>query len=120
MSSEPPAWVHSALSLPRFVPYIAAASGDTDMAVRLYWWNIEISGAFYGPLHCLERGLRNALHRQLRTLFGRSDWWAGAPLTPSGLRMIAEVEAKLRRRVRPGSRPTTWSPACRSGSGWRC
>ena len=98
MSSEPPAWVHSALSLPRFVPYIAAASGDTDMAVRLYWWNVEISGAFYGPLHCLGLGLRNALHRQLRTLFGRPDWWAGAPLTPSGLGMIAEVEAKLRRR----------------------
>jgi len=98
MQSEPPAWVRHALSLPRFAPYLHAAGGDVDGAVRLYWWNVEISGAFYGPLHCLELGLRNALHAQLRDVFGRPDWWAGAPLTQAGARMVADVEVKLRRR----------------------
>jgi hypothetical protein len=99
MPPEPPPWICSALSLPRFVPYVRAAGGDIDVAVRLYWWNVEVSGAFYGPLHCLELGLRNALHRQLQNLFGRPSWWTVAPLSRAGARMVTEVEAKLRRRA---------------------
>jgi hypothetical protein len=98
MPAEPPAWIRSALSLPRFIPYIRTAGGDIDTAVRLYWWNIEISSAFYGPLHCLELGLRNALHQRLLAHYRRPDWWAAAPLSPAGARMVADAEAKLRRR----------------------
>src|SRR5437763_4260387 len=80
MSSKPPAWVAGVLSLPRLAPYLNASCGDADAAMRLYWWNVEISAAFFGPLHCVELALRNALHARLAARFGRPDWWATAPL----------------------------------------
>ena len=64
MIAVPPPWILTALSRPRFDSYVRATQGDVDTAVRLYWWNIEISTAFYGLLHCLEVALRNALHVQ--------------------------------------------------------
>jgi len=72
MSSELPAWVRRTLSEPRFAAYLRAAVGDAEVALRLYWWNIEVSAAFYGLLHCLELSLRNALHHQLGNRFGPS------------------------------------------------
>src|SRR5262249_52502470 len=86
------------LSMPRFLPYLRAASGDLDVAMRLYWWNVEVSGAFYGPLHCLELGLRNALHEQLKARYVRAGWWGVAPLGTASARMVAEATAKLLRR----------------------
>jgi hypothetical protein len=102
MSAKLPAWFSQAFSMPRLAPYLRAAGGDVVAAERLYWWNVEISGAFYGPLHCLEVTLRNALHGQLRTRYGRADWWVSAPLNPSGLRVVDEARQKCGRR-RPGA-----------------
>jgi hypothetical protein len=68
------------------------------MAERLYWWNVEISAAFYGPLHCLEVTLRNALHSQLRQRYEQADWWTNAPLSPSGVRAVEEARGKCQRR----------------------
>lgn len=89
-----------ALSEPRFAPYLTAACGDTDAALELYWWNVEVSSAFHPPLHCLEVGLRNALHEQLRSLFDRADWWAIAQLNGAGRRIVVDVVGKLGRRTR--------------------
>src|SRR5205823_1716 len=72
---------------------------DVDAAMRLYWWNVEISAAFFGPLHCVELALRNALNARLVARYGRPDWWVKAPLGPSASDAVASVEAKLRRRV---------------------
>jgi hypothetical protein len=98
MNHEPPAWLHRALSPARFEPYLKACGGDTPAALRLYWWNVEVSSAFYGPLHCLEVALRNALHDRLRQGYGRVDWWAVASLDDEGRRRIAQANAELRRR----------------------
>lgn len=98
MNHQPPAWVHLALSPARFDPYRKACGGDTAAALRLYWWNIEVSGAFYGPLHCLEIALRNALHDRLRRMHGRFDWWAVAPLDADGHRRVDQAKADLRWR----------------------
>lgn len=68
------------------------------MALRLYWWNVEVSAAFYGPLHCLEVALRNALHDHLAQAYGRPDRWDVAPLGGGGRRAVAEALGKLRRR----------------------
>ena len=42
--------------------------------MRLYTWNTAISAAFYGPLQGLEVALRNAMHRELTTKYGK-DWY---------------------------------------------
>jgi hypothetical protein len=63
------------LSKARSGPYLAAAEGDSARALRLYAWNMEVSGAFLGPLHVLEVCLRNAVDDRLTVLAGRPDWW---------------------------------------------
>lgn len=68
--------VRDALSPERLAPYEEACARDLGKALRLYGWNIEVSAAFYGPLSCLEVLLRNAIHRELATLFVRYDWWS--------------------------------------------
>jgi hypothetical protein len=67
--------VRRALSPARLAPYEHVCAADLRAALRLYVWNIAASGAFHGLLHVLEVGLRNALHAELRELFGRDDWW---------------------------------------------
>ena len=52
------------LSPPRLAPYLEAA-GSLQGAVRLYRWNVELSGAVYEALHIFEVVLRNALDEQL-------------------------------------------------------
>ena len=95
MIGEPPEWIRDVLSIPRFAPYLARTNGDVDAAIRLYKWNVEISAAFYTSLHCLELGLRNAMHDRLRTRFGRADWWVVAPLSDNGKRTVSSAVEKL-------------------------
>ncbi|QUH05284.1 hypothetical protein HUO13_34935 [Saccharopolyspora erythraea] len=98
MHTEALDWVHGALSTARFDRYRTAADGDAEVALRLYQWNIELSEAFYGPLHWLEVSLRNALNERLRRRFGRDDWWAVAPLRSNGQHKVAHAKHKLRRK----------------------
>jgi hypothetical protein len=98
MPVEPPEWVREVISPPRFAPYLARAAGDTAAAIRLYWWNVEVSAAFYLPLHCLELALRNSMHQQLRIRFGRNDWWVGASLDDYGQRTVSDAVRKAARR----------------------
>jgi hypothetical protein len=96
--TEPSAWFGQAFSLARVAPYLRAAVGDGAVAERLYWWSVEISAAFYGPLHCLEATLRNALHGQLSRRYARADWWVRAPLSPGTMRAIGEARRKCQQR----------------------
>ncbi len=64
----------ASLSPERIAPYMAAAEGDRERAMRLYTWNTAISAAFYGPLQGLEVALRNAMHRELTARFGAA-WY---------------------------------------------
>lgn len=98
------AWVERALSLPRFLPYSQACAGDIGAALELYWWNLEVSAGFYAPLHCLEVGLRNALHNELMRQFDRPDWWVVCGLPESGSRLVDEAVHTLRPAT--GRRPT--------------
>jgi len=53
------------LSSARLFPYLSATDQNTKAALRLYQWNIDLSGAAYEALHMFEVVLRNALDRQL-------------------------------------------------------
>lgn len=67
--------IEGALSPERLHPYLNAAGGDRERALRLYLWNTAASAAFYGPLQGLEVVLRNAIHRQLSGRYGLA--WYG-------------------------------------------
>jgi hypothetical protein len=105
MDTAPPTWIHLMLSVPRFERYLRDAGGDVDRAILLYWWNVEVSGAFFGPLHCLEVTLRNALHHRLSARYGIAEWWKVAPLAPEGLRKTGETAAAVRSRRGQSYRP---------------
>lgn len=100
-----PKWIDSALSRARFAPYLAAKGGDLTAAIRLYWWNVEISSAFYPSLHCLEVAVRNAMHARLGARFRHVDWWNAVPLRDNGRLLVAEAARKVQRRT--GSAPGT-------------
>ncbi|GIH69232.1 hypothetical protein [Sphaerimonospora thailandensis] len=91
------------LSQERFAPYLSACGGDPSTALRLYAWNTEISGALLGPFQGFEVVLRNALDRELRSHFGRVDWWNSASirLTPHAVDKIQEAARPSRRRPAP-------------------
>jgi hypothetical protein len=98
-----PEWIGTVLSPPRFAPYLDASGHDLGAAIELYWWNLDISAAFYRPLHCLELALRNSVNDQLFLHFGRSDWWTVAPLTGDARLQLARSANKLAQRGHPHS-----------------
>lgn len=57
--------IATAISPARLAPYLRATSGRTRGAIRLYQWNIELSGAVYELLHFFEVALRNAMDARL-------------------------------------------------------
>lgn len=80
MSCDPPRWFRRIFSVARLNPYQEAARRGATHVEELYRWNLQVSEAFYPALSCLEISLRNAVHDQLKTLYGRPDWWESAPL----------------------------------------
>lgn len=112
MVDRMPEWMKRAFSKPRLRPYLRAAGGDPQVAMRLYQWNLEASAALYVPLHCVELAVRNALHDCLVLKYRRPDWWALAPLEEGGQGLVAKARRtceknerdrarKQRRRQRP-------------------
>lgn len=76
-----------ALSTERLAPYLRAASGDLDGALRLYEWNLAVLGGFYEALGILEVVLRNALSVQLTERHGTlAGNWYDDPL-----RMLSDL-----------------------------
>jgi hypothetical protein len=49
------------LSEPRFATYLQHCDNNKDLALRVYQWNLELSSAFFVPLHLLEISIRNAV-----------------------------------------------------------
>jgi hypothetical protein len=84
-----------ALSLERWATYGCQAGGEYGAGARLYTWNVEVSGAFWGPIHLLEVTLRNAISARLSFLAGAECWWEGVRLYhPQSFQL-----ASARRRV---------------------
>ena len=84
--------------------YLTRAGGSRPDAMRLYTWNIAVSGALWGGFHVLEISLRNALHARMSVLAGREDWWNSISLHTLERRKIdAAVRSVAREK---GSRAT--------------
>jgi len=111
MNSNPQVWpaeevdlIEAALSIDRFGRYLDAASAKPE-ALAYYRWNVALSSAFYGPLQCLEVGLRNAVHHRLATTHG--DAWYQLPTLLSGrdqatARDAADKVSRSGKPVTPG------------------
>ncbi|WP_433512561.1 hypothetical protein ACQP2T_54055 [Nonomuraea sp. CA-143628] len=98
MSPDLPEWAGRMFSAPRIAPYLNASQGNGVSAWSLYRWNVEVSAAFYSPLHCLEICLRNAEHDRLGARYGRPDWWQVAPLDKHDARRIEKAKDDLSRK----------------------
>jgi hypothetical protein len=101
MSFDLPIWFTRMFATPRLAPYVRAARGEGVDPESLYVWNLQISAAFYAPLHCLEINLRNGLNERLRVRYSRSDWWLVAPLDKHDAFKVEKVQADLRRKRVP-------------------
>jgi hypothetical protein len=103
VSSDLPEWFIESFAMPRLSPYLVAAVTSGVQADALYLWNLQVSEAFYGSLHCLEICLRNSLHKRLSERYGRVDWWTTAPLAPAAFVRIdkARQQALRPERHRP-------------------
>ncbi len=69
--------VKTALSSARMSTY-EVASCDSSLALELYAWNAQVSGALLTPLHICEVVIRNAVSDVLESLYGEKwPWSAG-------------------------------------------
>lgn len=107
------------LTAQRLAPYLAAANCNEKLAVQLYQWNIELSGATHEALHVFEVVLRNAMDAQLSSWnatqtdpqTGRSfsrEWLLDpAPLLRRLVRQaeLNNARARAERAVRHHGRP---------------
>lgn len=97
------------ISPPRIASYVAEA-GDLQSAVDLYVWNVRASAALYGPLSILEIALRNALDRELKSMFGPS--WHDDPSFVAAVTAVAEAIPRNAPHPSSGlSKPTDIRPA---------
>lgn len=89
--------VRQAVSAERMAPYVAAVCGDQLRALHLYEWNSAVAAGFHRLLEQLEIALRNAVHRELEVLAGRSDWWQSPAITliDPGQSMLREARARV-------------------------
>ena len=111
MDDNPQIWTASeidsierSLSPERFARYLSASSTKPE-ALEYYRWNTALSGAFYGPLQCLEVGLRNAVHERLAPRYGATWYQNQTIMRGPGLAMASEAIDRitvLRKPVSPG------------------
>jgi len=92
------------LSQDRLKVYGQDQAGHRVIAAR-YLWNIALSEARYAPLHLLEVGLRNAIHRAMLAETGSPAWYDSVTLTPWGHSKVGDAKrsiAKGGKSVTPG------------------
>jgi hypothetical protein len=86
--------------------FLADADGDEALAISLYEWNAELSGAFMEVVHHMEVLLRNHLDATLADAFPDNPqaWYLNpAALTPQGIAKAREAIARIRDE---GKQPT--------------
>jgi len=90
--------VSNIISQERLTKYLTAAGYDTQRALDLYGWNIQISEAFFPVLSASEVCLRNTVSARLLVLYGPRWWEDTTFLTQinNGRRIVKTARDKLR------------------------
>ncbi len=94
--------LEASLSFERLTAYRRETGGNLERALGLYLWNTAISAALYGPLQGLEVAMRNAVHRELSTVYGTS-WYdhPALPLSPMAKTLLRDAKATIAQRKKP-------------------
>lgn len=61
-------------SVPRMRKYVNACSGDKQMTMQLYRYNLRLCQKFYGVLNIFEVVLRNAINQHYIDYYSDSEW----------------------------------------------
>lgn len=64
------------ISAPRFATYLRASANDTERALALYHWNLEVSAAFIVPLQVCEVAARNGVVEAIEAVHGPNWPWS--------------------------------------------
>jgi len=64
------------ISAPRFATYLRAMGNDTEDALKLYQWNLEVSAGFIVPLQMWEVAARNGVAAALEIVHGPNWPWS--------------------------------------------
>jgi len=91
--------LESCLSSDRLSAYGHDQASHRVITAR-YLWNIALSESLYAPLHLLEVGLRNAIHRVMFTETGSTTWYDEIPLTSWGQTQVGKAKAEIARSGR--------------------
>lgn len=86
--------LEAAFAPERLAPYLKHASGDRDLAVALYLWNVALCESLYPLLNLSEITLRNRFHQVLCQHFQRQ----------TGTTTPGWISAMLPRCLRPSRR----------------
>ena len=85
--------ITSIISADRLASYNALAepANDKRAAVELYVWNAALSGSLFGPLQAAEIGIRNAIHREMTSIYGTAAWYSQPHFKRSAPSMIGSL-----------------------------
>lgn len=97
--------IRSAVSEPRFAPYLREAGDDVEAALKLYKWSAEMSSAAYELIAHVEVFMRNAIDLALAQRYQDEEcgipWFLREPpLDAEAMRRVAEVRERLRAQNR--------------------
>ena len=85
--------LESALSSDRLDSYRQDGVGPAETMGR-YLWNIALCQSLYAPLQMCEVALRNAIHREMTTLYS-PNWFETVRLTDWALQQIANAKSMI-------------------------
>jgi hypothetical protein len=97
--------IERSLSPERFNAYVVQTKGDRNAAILLYERNTELSEALYGVIQGLEIGLRNSVHRVLRSQMGFDDWYDHISLESSEAEALNLAKESVTSRHKPLTAP---------------
>jgi len=93
--------IEKALSADRLQPYQASVGWNTELAVRLYEQNTLLAESLYSVLQGLEVALRNTIHAQLASDYGRAEWYDTLKLEPEQNVMLRKAKDILTKEGKP-------------------
>lgn len=68
-------WITSWLSEPRWAPYLQICDSNSQKALELYEWNLQLAGAIMHDIAHIEVGIHNNYDQTITSTFHGDDHW---------------------------------------------
>lgn len=95
------------LSVARMSKYIKACRGDKAKAIRLYHYNIKLSGRMFAVINMFEIILRNSIDKHYQSYFSDPDWMIHQIGTG---KMFSESELEISQKSKELIKDKKYSP----------